>query len=73
MPTGKHLSVFGMTEKGSKRWELYKGSATGYEWRNAVGMARERPPKQHFRRLYVRDMEIDDFEGEWIDEPEIKS
>lgn len=72
-PTGKSLAVFGQTKQGSKRWELYKGSATNIEWRNAVTLAKDHPPRQHLRRINVRYMDFDEFEGEWIDEPEVKS
>lgn len=59
----------------SRRWELVKGNVSGDEWRNAVGIAKEHPPKQRysFRRTYAEDLDPDEFEGEWVDTPEIES
>jgi len=85
-PHGKALSLYGRVaiKKGriaiieSRRWELVKGSLTGDEWRNAVGHARERPPRPqaNCRKSYAEDVPencLGANEGEWIDTPTIES
>jgi hypothetical protein len=85
-PQGKALSLYGRVaiKKGritiieSRRWELVKGSLTGDEWRNAVGHARERPPRPqaNYRKSYAEDVPdncLGTNEGEWIDTPTIES
>jgi hypothetical protein len=85
-PKGKALSLYGKVaiKKGrikiveSRRWELVKGSLTGDEWRNAVGHARERPPRPqaNYRKSYAEDVPencLGANEGEWIDTPTIES
>jgi hypothetical protein len=79
-PRGKSLAIYGTAEirkRGRKytqqrRWELYKGSTTGLEWQRAVGLARKHPPDEPLKRINADDI-AGEWEGEWIEEPTIKS
>ena len=79
-PEGTSLGIYGTAEirrRGRKytqqrRWELFKGSSTGLEWQRAVGLARKHPPNEPLKRIYADDI-AGEWEGEWIEEPTIKS
>lgn len=80
-PRGKSLAIYGTAEirrRGRKytqerRWELYKPAGmTGQEWQNAVGHAKRHPPNRPVKSIYADDI-AGEYEGEWIDEPTIKS
>jgi hypothetical protein len=77
---GKTLSIYGKARVKrrivSKRWDIAKGSLDGQGWRNAVGEAKHHSPnsKYNFRRSYAEEaIDPENFEGEWVDEPEVES